>query len=320
MPSVRGHWMLDSAEDGASWIWRLTSHENKHTTQGRTRQAWVSLLEDLGLDYQFVTPEMIRAGALASPSLAALVLPRSIALSDAEAVAIQSFAMRGNLVCADAQAGLFNENLMRRRVGCLDALFGIKRSTSRTRLKTGRVRAPAAKAIPYPVSEPDLRPTTASVHGEAGQTPILLTAKFGSGTALYLNLLVMDYARDRLQAPPRAAWLRNELRRRLLMAGLRPRVHLVRKPDAPSWPVAARLRKVPGGYVLAFHLNVTTGGAAVPWKKIPTDTVVELEARLWKSFNIRNLDSGASLGRLRRFPVRVSASRPAFFQLFSKKP
>ena len=54
-PSVRAWWMLDSAKDGMTWVRRLASYEETHSTSQSARSSWIRLLQDLGYQPQFVT-------------------------------------------------------------------------------------------------------------------------------------------------------------------------------------------------------------------------------------------------------------------------
>jgi hypothetical protein len=256
---------------------------------------------------------------LESPSLSALVLPRIIALSPEAAEAICAFARRGRLVIADAQTGLFTNRLQERSRGALDDLFEIKRVSTEVNLVGARIRRPAVGPVPYPLAEPGVRATGAVVNEEVDGRPVLMSAKSGSGMSLYLNLLIMSYARDRLEAPKKAGWLRTQLQRHLSQAGIRPRVHLVQRGPNHPWPVVARLRATPRGYLLAIHWNVVTGGCPVPWGRIPPQASRRLRCRLWKSFDIQDLRSGQRLGRRRQLDVEVTPTRPALFSLIVEK-
>jgi len=134
MPSIRLGWLLDTRNDGHSWRRRLTSYATHHSTQARTRVAWIALLEDLGLRYTFVTPLQVDEGMLTRPSLQALVLPRNLALGSRTVARTREFLQRGGLVVADCQPGLYTGQLARRKTGALDTLFGVRRTDFRSNL------------------------------------------------------------------------------------------------------------------------------------------------------------------------------------------
>lgn len=66
-------------------------------------RAFCHLLEDLGLQYDFISKEHMAQGKLASYRV--LILPYSRAVSEKEAEAIRAFTARGGLVLADGDAG-----------------------------------------------------------------------------------------------------------------------------------------------------------------------------------------------------------------------
>lgn len=93
------------------------------------RAAWSALLEDLGLQYRFLSSRQIEEGAL-DQGVRLLILPYSIAISDQEAEHIARFARAGGVVLGDFQTGLYTDHCVPRSSGALDGLFGIRRLTS----------------------------------------------------------------------------------------------------------------------------------------------------------------------------------------------
>ncbi len=88
--SNRLHWMLDSRWDGRSWTERGSSYEQRNTSQNRNREGWQKLLEDLHYDYRHISPSLLTGPLI--KQFEVLILPRAIALSDAEIQAIKEFA------------------------------------------------------------------------------------------------------------------------------------------------------------------------------------------------------------------------------------
>ena len=104
-PSIQAAWLIESSEDGASWCRRFSSYEATHNQHARIRHAWLESLEDLGYTPRFISSEQIERGDL--KDCAALVLPQSYALSDAEVTAIGAF---GGTLLADGAPGAFDEH------------------------------------------------------------------------------------------------------------------------------------------------------------------------------------------------------------------
>lgn len=103
--SVRAQWITDGhiapheVSDGDA-----TSPHLKRFHQNRS--AWLQALGDGGYQYDFLTTEQIEAGKLATYKV--LILPDSIALSDAEVSAIRHFVEAGGLLITDAETGLMD--------------------------------------------------------------------------------------------------------------------------------------------------------------------------------------------------------------------
>ena len=87
--SIQVNWLLESCEDGSTWLRRFSSYEAEHNTMAKRRQAWVKLLQDSGYTPRFISSEEIERGELSAARV--LVLPESIALSDAERTGIDRF-------------------------------------------------------------------------------------------------------------------------------------------------------------------------------------------------------------------------------------
>src|SRR5262249_37391924 len=94
-PSLQAHWMLDSKLDDTTWPKRYSSFELTHSSILKAMQAWQQLLEDLGFQYEYLSNQQVRDGALSGGAYRVLILPKTIALSDREAAAIEQFARRG---------------------------------------------------------------------------------------------------------------------------------------------------------------------------------------------------------------------------------
>ena len=87
--SIQVDWLLESTEDGATWLRRFSSYEAEHNKMARRRQAWVKLLEDAGYSPRFISSEQIERGGLKDSNI--LILPDSFALSAAEMQELAKF-------------------------------------------------------------------------------------------------------------------------------------------------------------------------------------------------------------------------------------
>lgn len=107
------------------------------------RNGFVQLVNDLGLQFDFLASEQIEKGALASGRYRVLLMPLSVALSPDEVRAITAFARRGGVVIADAGAGMMDHHCAWRDDSAVDDLFGILTPPSNQRL-LGRIPGPVA--------------------------------------------------------------------------------------------------------------------------------------------------------------------------------
>lgn len=111
--SMRSEWMREQRPKGDAWIERNASTERKDSEYMRIRESWCRLIEDLGLQYNFVAYAQIEDGDLIRRGYRVLVLPRSSSLSAKEVAAIEAFAAQGGVVIADAEPGVFDEHVRR---------------------------------------------------------------------------------------------------------------------------------------------------------------------------------------------------------------
>jgi len=87
------------------------------------RESWCRLIEDLGLQYNFVAYGQIEQGELLKRGYRVLILPRSSALSTQEVREIRTFAQQGGTVIADGTPGTFDEHSRKREQSALSDLL-----------------------------------------------------------------------------------------------------------------------------------------------------------------------------------------------------
>jgi hypothetical protein len=253
--SVRAHWMLDSAGDGATWIRRLSSYEATHSTSLATRASWIQACKDLGFE-PLLVPAASLAQRLAGAGPRLLVLPACLALADAEAAAIDAWVARGGVVVADYGSGIYDENLVLRPAGALDAVFGIRRRSllaADLRVREGVAGGPR---LPGGAGLAERGLDAEGLFEPAGSERVQLEHEHGKGRAHYLNLALCEYAAARLD-PQRIALafdLRSRLRRVLGDAGLLPPIE-VRAEGLPTCLERTFLRARDGRQLLAVRVH-----------------------------------------------------------------
>ncbi|MBM4050922.1 MAG: hypothetical protein FJ279_37985, partial [Planctomycetes bacterium] len=260
-PSIRGAFI-----SGADALFR----DNRH--------GWVTALEDLGFQYEFVSSAQLEAAGqprAGGPSATGglfgagpqqveasrigryrvLVMPYSVALSDKEAEAIRGFVRDGGLLLADAKVGLMNEHCRTRPKAALDDVFGVKRERVNA---LGPVRDGEAQftaqlgglKLDLAVAEPDLALAGGAALGQHGQAPLAVVNKFGKGMAVLLNHFLEGYPRQRdlrTELPLRGL-VENALRLGDVQPAIRatadgeprPRLYVVRYQNGDALYVAAQ--------------------------------------------------------------------------------
>jgi hypothetical protein len=113
--SMRTEWMLAQKTRGDAWALRRSASDERIDNYFlRLRESWCRLIEDLGLQYDFVAYGQIEQGELIQHGYRVLILPRSSALSATEAREIRAFVEQGGTVIADGQPGTFDEHSRKR--------------------------------------------------------------------------------------------------------------------------------------------------------------------------------------------------------------
>ncbi len=122
--SMRTEWMLAQKPKGEAWVNRNSSTERRDSDFLRLRESYTRLIEDLGLQYNFVAYGQIEQGELLKRGYRVLILPSSSALSAAEARAVLEFVEQGGIVIANGAPGSFDEHSRRLPESRLASLFG----------------------------------------------------------------------------------------------------------------------------------------------------------------------------------------------------
>ena len=306
--SVRVWWMLDSAADGLTWVRRLASYEQTHSTSQAARLGWIRLLQDLGLQPHFVAEAQLPERLLQQRPRC-LVLPATIALSDRAAQAILAYVQSGGTVLADHSAALYDDSLQRRHTGALDSLFGITtRSFAWDDLLVREGRSTAR--------EPGLPLAERRLQGRLGERrrdgDAFLELAQGRGRGVYLNAPVAMYGPWRLdeqQVEP-ARELRRRVRAVLQQAGVQPPCE-VRGEGLPTCIERQALRLRDGRSVLAVRVNALDAPAVLQRLALAGPRAVQIEFPV--AHTLRQL-GGDDLGTATRFELRLDAFGALFLE------
>lgn len=163
-----------------------------------SRIGWQSILEELGLQYEYITSK--QAAALdPADEFKVLLLPYAQAMPDSVVQGIRSFVDRGGTVIADVRPGLFDELGMRLPSGSLDDVFGITRKRERKAVVSAKPLVDGTlgditikSTIPEVRVDGEVSAKRSRALGSAGDVPVFLTSTFGRGKAVLLNYLIDD--------------------------------------------------------------------------------------------------------------------------------
>ncbi|MGK0153416.1 MAG: hypothetical protein ACI9SE_000360, partial [Neolewinella sp.] len=218
--SVRAWWMIDSAKDGMTWVRRLASYEETHSTSQAARLSWIRLLQDLGQQPTFVTAKSL-SERLLTERPRCVVLPATLALSDRAVTALNVYVRNGGSLLADHSTAIYDERLQRRERGALDSLFGIEQRSLAWNDLLVREGQSTSRDPGLPAAERSLRGETS--HQET-DSDTFLERSVGGGHAYYLNSPVVAYSQWRLDVSQivRARELRRRVRAALRRARVSP--------------------------------------------------------------------------------------------------
>ncbi len=153
-PSIAVSWFMDIAPHGRTWVNRSSSMNNDNATDLLNRVAWTKLLEDSGLQYNFVSYRAVQQqGDAALKNYRVLILPRTLALSQSEADAIRQWTEQGGILIADYLPGVFDEHGKARPRGVLDDVFGVERDSAAAVLNGKAIAEVDAEKYQQPLVE-----------------------------------------------------------------------------------------------------------------------------------------------------------------------
>ena len=196
--SLRTEWMLAQRTKGDAWTDRMSWTERRDSDFLRLRDSYCRLIEDHGLQYNFVSYNQVEAGELLKRGYRILILPRSSALSEAEAHAITDFVRGGGLLVVDGDAAIFDEHTRRLPQSSLSALLagdtGRGKLVHLTALDYAQQRVLGTDTQVYDamtkvLAAADVRPNFAVVDANNNPVPGIETHVFRNGAATIVGLL-----------------------------------------------------------------------------------------------------------------------------------
>jgi len=319
--SIRAHWMFDSRQDGDTWPRRFSSYEAKNSRIVRVRDSFVRVIEDLGLQYNFVSYQQIEEGELLKGGYKVLLLPQSVAMSAEECSQIEAFVRAGGTVIADNMTATMDGHCKRLPQGQLDELFGIKRSGTKWRPKgeAGELPSIIPDSMPLQAYEPEITATTGDARYSTDHAPAVIENSGGEGRAVYLNLDMHDYI-DYRSTPPSGASCRDLFRDLLKESGIEASVKVINTmDDQPAKCVEVWRYKGDDADYVAVICNVEADadslGAIGYSDNESLEKVAQVQIILPKKSRVTNLRTGENLGVTDRVTVELDPWSPAILVL-----
>jgi len=277
-----------------------------------TRGNWSRLLLGLGLQHTFRSYEQLEKRQLQYPEARVLILPYSIAISDAEADAIREFVEAGGTVIADLQAGIMDEHCRARSQGALDDLFGIKRLDSKTGFVSGEPRLNPPDRWKLPATALDVKLAEPSVVLAGGKSliegtgaPGVIVNRTGKGKTYYLNFSMAKFGTliKRGTHDP----IMQLIGQVLSDSGVRPPVRIHRMDGTQLLDID----------VFSYRAGKQWYVGLLPRWKGEENEKVAVGINFGKKLFVRELRSGKDYGRVRT--IQVELTRP-YTQLLAAMP
>ena len=225
-------------------------------------EGWLRSLEDVGVPYDFVSYQQIEEGELDTGGYRVLILPCSVALSDAELAAVFRFVRAGNTVIADVLPGRTDEHCKPLDRPALAQLFGARPGGAAPadapglRLTNGTdlPRLRAAEAL-------QLAGGVAGGSSAADSLPVIVRKKTAEGEAVLLNFDLTFYIAERRLGKELERTWRQILLELLGHAGVEPSVAIGLDGDALPHVEVVRYLDNRGRPLLIGLLNGLLPGA-----------------------------------------------------------
>ncbi len=264
---------------------------------GMTRnssESFATLLEELQVNYDFISSGQVAAGELVRRRARVLFLPYSVGLEPAAQKAVRDFVSSGGTVVADFRPATRTVHGKLLDGGQLDDLFGVKQRKVSDLIVRGQLSPAGIETL----ADASTEPVTARVGGRVGQAPVVLTGTAGQGKTVLLNFFVGKYRSLYAAglAGPFTEWLAGVLKE----AGLAVRPYGV----LPSGTRVFRFRR-PEMEILAIYREDVPG----------TPEKVTLSLPLAGKKAIYRLRSGGFFGQDSQVSVTVGKLEPCLLAL-----
>jgi hypothetical protein len=341
--SIRIDWMFEVKCDGKDWSRRYSSYEGGHNYAAAGREGFCKLIEDLGLQYNFIAGEEVARGDLVKRGVKLFVVPRGLALSRQEIAGLAAFVEAGGVLVTDIMAGRMNENgrvwpggpdPLSDLLGLQRAPFAFEEKGKTPKGGYGRVLdvvlekdfngLKAGEKLTFQgFQEPGLQAGKATALAQTATGPALLENIRGKGAAYTLNFDLPNYLDDRAKSNAATATLpaRRLMAALAQKAGLAPSVTVSAKGTEALHPMGLEVFRYTLGAAeyVAVHRN---GSVRINWEDLSDSGAgvavasgLELTVRLPKRGFVTEMRSGKRFGLADRVEVRTEKDRPVILSV-----
>lgn len=287
----------------------------------------VNALKDSGVQFKYVTPKRIAAGALKGVKI--LFLARAVSMDSKTVAAIRSFVRNGGMVIADIRPAVYDDHMHKLKRGALDDVFGIRQSSvgklvnirgsikvkitgASGRITDGVTGLQSRNHFTLPVqsfADAGCIPVGARASAKASGAPIMLTHRFGGGQAILLNFNMTCYAA--LRNTPDAVNFQ-----RLVFRLCGPRVRMESPSGKPILMTECNFWKSGAGQLMSLRKDSYGSDWAIPMggDTRPETVVVTLPSPK-HVYDVRN---SKYLGRASKIKASLRFGYANFYGLFDK--
>lgn len=188
------------------------------------------LLEDSGLQYNYVSYEELAKGVLQKSGYKVCVLPNCQAISTEEAEQLRKFVIAGGLLVADVGAGRMDGHCKQVKEGMLNDVLGVDFPSGEPKAFHGLLQ-PVSAHSPIAISnfivdaDSSAQVTKGQALAKVGEVPAVILSHTGKGAAVLLNFGFAPYSGTRATpaSDPHVALVKEILK----IVGVKPRVAFV---------------------------------------------------------------------------------------------
>jgi hypothetical protein len=279
------------------------------------RDGWVRTIKDLGLQFDFVASTDVAKDPISNERYKILILPMTLALSKEELKNIEGFVAGGGVVIADAAPGLVDQHCAWQQSETLNKLFGIASNASDKReikntpaelavTEDGRQWGISPKDLTgFSIAEPELKASNGTPLLRTSTGDAAIVRQVGKGWAIYLNLMLDHYSRQRANSFGGAGY-RSLINSILAKVGSKPAVDVLTADGQPLSQAQIVRYKFSNNELLAIvKENVSLAGVVgkdgvTVYNDANLGQVAkqDLTIKLPKKFYVADVRSGKQLG------------------------